>query len=47
MPGGASQTRRELDAWQDWAKSRGARGLAYALIAEDGSISGPGGQEHL
>jgi aspartyl-tRNA synthetase len=32
MPGGASQTRRELDAWQDWAKSRGARGLAYALI---------------
>ena len=33
MPGGAAQTRRELDAWQDWAKSRGARGLAYALIA--------------
>ena len=21
MPGGASQTRRELDGWQDWAKS--------------------------
>ena len=32
MPGGASQTRRELDAWQDWAKSRGARGLAYVLV---------------
>jgi aspartyl-tRNA synthetase len=44
MPGGASQTRRELDAWQDWAKSRGARGLAYALIAEDGSVSGPVGK---
>jgi aspartyl-tRNA synthetase len=44
MPGGASQTRRELDAWQDWAKSRGARGLAYALIAADGSISGPVGK---
>jgi aspartyl-tRNA synthetase len=44
MPGGASQTRRELDAWQDWAKSRGARGLAYALIAQDGSISGPVGK---
>src|ERR1700749_4708503 len=44
MPGGASQTRRELDAWQDWAKARGARGLAYALIAEDGSISGPVGK---
>jgi aspartyl-tRNA synthetase len=41
MPGGASQTRRELDAWQDWAKSRGARGLAYVLIEADGSVSGP------
>ena len=44
MPGGAAQTRKELDAWQDWAKSRGARGLAYALIAEDGSIAGPVGK---
>ena len=44
MPGGGSQTRRELDLWQDWAKSRGARGLAYALIGEDGSISGPVGK---
>jgi aspartyl-tRNA synthetase len=41
MPGGASQTRRELDAWQDWAKSRGARGLAYVLIGDDGSVGGP------
>jgi aspartyl-tRNA synthetase len=41
MPGGASQTRRELDGWQDWAKSRGARGLAYVLIGEDGTIGGP------
>ena len=44
MPGGAAQSRRELDAWQDWAKARGARGLAYALIAEDGSIAGPVGK---
>jgi aspartyl-tRNA synthetase len=44
MPGGASQTRRELDAWQDWAKARGARGLAYALVGEDGSLSGPVGK---
>jgi aspartyl-tRNA synthetase len=44
MPGGAAQTRRELDGWQDWAKARGARGLAYALIAADGSISGPVGK---
>jgi aspartyl-tRNA synthetase len=44
MPGGGSQTRRELDMWQDWAKSRGARGLAYAVIGEDGSVSGPVGK---
>jgi aspartyl-tRNA synthetase len=36
MPGGASQARRRLDAWQEWAKQRGARGLAYVLIGEDG-----------
>jgi aspartyl-tRNA synthetase len=41
MPGGAAQTRRDLDGWQDWAKSRGARGLAYVLIGDDGSLSGP------
>src|SRR5699024_5604739 len=40
-PGGASQTRRELDGWQDWAKARGARGLAYVLIDEDGEMKGP------
>jgi aspartyl-tRNA synthetase len=41
MPGGASQSRRELDGWQEWARSRGARGLAYALIGPDGEVSGP------
>ncbi|MQY09780.1 aspartate--tRNA ligase [Actinomadura macrotermitis] len=41
MPGGASQTRKELDAWQDWAKARGARGLAYVLVQEDGTLGGP------
>ncbi|MCX2752552.1 MULTISPECIES: aspartate--tRNA ligase [unclassified Gordonia (in: high G+C Gram-positive bacteria)] len=41
MPGGASQPRRQLDAWQEWAKQRGARGLAYVLVAEDGTLSGP------
>jgi aspartyl-tRNA synthetase len=41
MPGGASQSRRELDQWQEWARSRGARGLAYALITADGEITGP------
>jgi aspartyl-tRNA synthetase len=41
MPGGGTQTRRELDAWQDWARARGARGLAYVLAQEDGSLGGP------
>lgn len=41
MPGGADSPRRELDAWQDWAKARGAKGLAYILVQEDGSLGGP------
>ncbi len=41
MPGGASQARRELDAWQEWARSRGAKGLAYVLVGEDGELGGP------
>lgn len=41
MPGGANSPRRELDAWQDWAKARGAKGLAYILVGEDGSLTGP------
>ncbi|MTA50780.1 MAG: aspartate--tRNA ligase, partial [Actinobacteria bacterium] len=41
MPGGASQARRELDAWQEWAKTRGAKGLAYVVIGDDGTLSGP------
>lgn len=41
MPGGASQPRRTLDGWQDWAKQRGHRGLAYVLVADDGTLGGP------
>jgi aspartyl-tRNA synthetase len=42
MPGGAAQTRKELDGWQDWAKARGARGLAYVVVdAETGQARGP------
>lgn len=41
MPGGASQPRKTLDAWQDWAKQRGAKGLAYVLVGEDGTLGGP------
>ncbi|NTW40447.1 MAG: aspartate--tRNA ligase [Cellulomonadaceae bacterium] len=41
MPGGGSQPRRTFDAWQEWAKQRGARGLAYVTVGEDGELGGP------
>jgi aspartyl-tRNA synthetase len=41
MPGGASQARKQLDAWQDWARSHGAKGLAYVLVGADGELGGP------
>ena len=40
-PGGGSLPRRQLDGWQDWARQRGAKGLAYVLIGEDGTLGGP------
>ncbi|MBO0836604.1 MAG: aspartate--tRNA ligase [Actinobacteria bacterium] len=42
MPGGAAQSRRDLDGWQEWAKARGARGLAYVLIGADGAVTDAG-----
>lgn len=47
MPGGASQPRKTLDAWQEWAKQRGARGLAYVLVDEEGTISEKGIAKNL
>ncbi|WP_147917378.1 aspartate--tRNA ligase [Ruania zhangjianzhongii] len=41
MPGGGSQPRRQFDAWQEWAKQRGAKGLAYVTVADDGTLGGP------
>jgi aspartyl-tRNA synthetase len=41
MPGGAAQPRRTLDGWQEWAKQRGHRGLAYVLVGDDGTLAGP------
>ncbi|OBB16977.1 aspartate--tRNA ligase [Mycobacteriaceae bacterium 1482268.1] len=41
MPGGASQPRRTLDGWQEFAKQRGHKGLAYVLVADDGTLGGP------
>jgi aspartyl-tRNA synthetase len=41
MPGGSDQARKQLDAWQEWAKQRGARGLAYILVGDNGDLTGP------
>ena len=41
MPGGADQPRRAFDAWQEWAKQRGAKGLAYVTFELDGTLGGP------
>ena len=41
MPGGASQPRRTFDAWQEWARQRGAKGLAYVTVGDDGTLGGP------
>lgn len=41
MPGGADQPRRAFDAWQEWAKQRGAKGLAYVTFEPDGTLGGP------
>jgi aspartyl-tRNA synthetase len=41
MTGGASQPRRTLDGWQEWAKQRGHKGLAYVLVGDDGTLGGP------
>ncbi|HEX3707953.1 MAG TPA: aspartate--tRNA ligase [Mycobacteriales bacterium] len=40
VPGGAAYSRRELDEWQEWAKSRGGKGIAWLLIPEDGEPKG-------
>src|SRR5262249_51985038 len=42
MPGGAGATRKEDDGWREWARRRGAKGLAYLLFdAETGEPKGP------
>ncbi len=41
QPGGAATPRRGFDAWQEWARQRGARGLAYVTVADDGTLGGP------
>lgn len=39
--GAADLPRRQFDAWQEWARQRGARGLAYVQFSSDGVLKGP------
>jgi aspartyl-tRNA synthetase len=41
LPGGGALTRREFDAWTDWAKQRGAKGLAWGVVeaGEGGGVT--------
>jgi aspartyl-tRNA synthetase len=41
LPAGGELTRRELDAWVEFAKRRGARGLAWGVVEDDGSLRSP------
>ena len=34
LPGGGDMTRKQLDDLQEWAKGRGAKGLAWAIVEE-------------
>jgi aspartyl-tRNA synthetase len=40
VPGGAAYTRKELDGWQEWAKARGGKGIAWLLLPTDGEPRG-------
>ncbi|MDD6460956.1 MAG: aspartate--tRNA ligase, partial [Bifidobacteriaceae bacterium] len=39
--GAADMPRRQFDAWQEWARQRGAKGLAYVQFTSDGVLKGP------
>ncbi|HKJ54883.1 MAG TPA: aspartate--tRNA ligase [Nitriliruptoraceae bacterium] len=41
VPGGGDMTRRVFDEWTDWARGRGAKGLAWAVVEADGSLRSP------
>jgi len=40
LPGGADMSRKNLDDLQEWAKGRGAKGLAWAIV-EDAELRSP------
>jgi aspartyl-tRNA synthetase len=42
VPGGADYSRKDLDGWQEWARSRGGKGIAWLLVPADDSATGIG-----
>ncbi|MFT6803040.1 MAG: aspartyl-tRNA synthetase [Nitriliruptoraceae bacterium] len=41
LPGGGTMTRKLFDATTEWAIRRGAKGLAWGVVEEDGSLRSP------
>ncbi|HUH07370.1 MAG TPA: aspartate--tRNA ligase [Egibacteraceae bacterium] len=41
LPGGADLTRKQLDEWTEFAKRRGAKGLAWAMVEESAALRSP------
>jgi aspartyl-tRNA synthetase len=42
VPGGADYSRKDLDGWQEWARSRGGKGIAWLIVPADAPPSGQG-----
>ncbi|MBW3603437.1 MAG: aspartate--tRNA ligase [Actinobacteria bacterium] len=41
LPGGGQLTRKQFDGWVDFARSRGAKGLAWAVVNDDATLRSP------
>ncbi|MFT5224194.1 MAG: aspartyl-tRNA synthetase, partial [Glaciecola sp.] len=41
LPGGGAMTRKLFDQQVEWAKRRGAKGLAWGVVEDDGSLRSP------
>ncbi|CAN5921261.1 aspartate--tRNA ligase [soil metagenome] len=41
LPGGGQLTRKQFDGWVDFARSRGAKGLAWAVVNDDSTLRSP------
>jgi len=41
LPGGGDLTRKQFDGWVDFARSRGAKGLAWGVVTDDVGLRSP------